>query len=174
VTGLDDWPPATALQSERLILEPLRLEHADEMAPLLDDPRLHEFTGGEPRSLTELRAAYRRRIGAGTVDGQRWCNWVVRCRASGRAVGCMQATITREPERFVAEVAWVVGCEHQGRGHAREAAGQVAAWLREQGAHALIADIHARNEPSMAVARSLGLAPTGEVPRDEREVRWRG
>ena len=36
------------LESERLVLEPLRVEHAEELAPLLDDPRLHEFIGGDP------------------------------------------------------------------------------------------------------------------------------
>jgi RimJ/RimL family protein N-acetyltransferase len=46
--ALDDWPLAMILRTERLSLEPLRLDHADEMAPLLDDPRLFAFTGGSP------------------------------------------------------------------------------------------------------------------------------
>jgi hypothetical protein len=46
---VDDWPLAPVLSTERLLLEPLRVEHAEEMAPLLDDRRLHAFTGGEFR-----------------------------------------------------------------------------------------------------------------------------
>jgi hypothetical protein len=33
-------------RTERLDLEPLTVAHAAELAPLLDDIRLHEFTGG--------------------------------------------------------------------------------------------------------------------------------
>jgi hypothetical protein len=36
--------------AERLDLEPLAVAHAAELAPLLDDPSLHEFTGGAPLS----------------------------------------------------------------------------------------------------------------------------
>ena len=35
-------------RTERLDLEPLVAEHAAELAPLLDDAALHEFTGGAP------------------------------------------------------------------------------------------------------------------------------
>ena len=35
-------------RTERLDLEPLAVAHAAELAPLLDDPRLHEFSGGAP------------------------------------------------------------------------------------------------------------------------------
>jgi hypothetical protein len=44
---LDDWLPVAPLASERLRLEPLRVEHAAEMAGLLDDPQLHTFIGGQ-------------------------------------------------------------------------------------------------------------------------------
>jgi RimJ/RimL family protein N-acetyltransferase len=43
------------LESERLVLEPLRVVHVDELAPLLDDPDLHEYIGGEPPTRDELR-----------------------------------------------------------------------------------------------------------------------
>jgi hypothetical protein len=46
----------------RLVLEPLRLEHADEMAPLLDDSRLHTLTGGRPATLDELRETYAQQV----------------------------------------------------------------------------------------------------------------
>ena len=56
--GVGDWAEAQPLLSERLALGPLRVEHADEMAPLLDDPALHTFIGGKPASLQELRTRY--------------------------------------------------------------------------------------------------------------------
>jgi hypothetical protein len=42
------WPTG------RLDLEPLAVAHAAELAPLLDDAALHEFTGGTPLSAAAL------------------------------------------------------------------------------------------------------------------------
>jgi len=48
------WP------TERLDLEPLAVAHAAELAPLLDNAALHEFTGGAPLSAAALAARYAR------------------------------------------------------------------------------------------------------------------
>ncbi len=37
---------AQPFATRRLLLEPLRPDHADKMAPLLDDVALHTFIGG--------------------------------------------------------------------------------------------------------------------------------
>ena len=93
------------------------MEHAQELAPLLDDPGLYVFTGGEPASLPELRERYRRQAVGCSPDGsQRWLNWVVRRREDGRAVGTVQSTVTVEGAVLVAELAWVVATPHQGHG----------------------------------------------------------
>ena len=90
-----DAEPA-ALCSERLILEPLRAGHAVEMAPLLADPQLYAFTGGEPPTLHELRARYERQAAGRSPDGvERWFNWIVRRHDDGAAVGYVQATVPR-------------------------------------------------------------------------------
>jgi len=159
------------LQTERLSLEPLRVEHADEMLAVLDDARLYTFTGGDPPTLDELRASYERRVAAGIVDGARWANWVVRERSSGSPAGGMQATIRCGDGGLVAELAWILGVEHQGRGYAREAAAAMGEWLREQGVGELGAIIHPRHDASMALARALGLRQTAEEVRGE--LVWR-
>ncbi len=91
---------------------------------------------------------------------------MLRERDTGDAVGTLQATVTEG----VAELAWVVGSAHQGRGIATEAAGLVASWLREQGVGHLRAHIHPDHEASIAVARSIGLQPTQVIV--DGEVRW--
>ena len=81
-------------RTERLDLEPLAVAHAAELAPLLDDPRLHEFTGGEPVSAAVLADRYQRLEQRRSPGGdQGWGNWVMRVRATGRAVGTVQATL---------------------------------------------------------------------------------
>ncbi|HEU5485252.1 MAG TPA: GNAT family N-acetyltransferase [Microlunatus sp.] len=164
------------LDGSSLILEPLRVEHAVEMAPVLDDPALHTFTGGSPASLEELAGRYARwAIGRSPDGSQQWLNWIVRRRDTGLAVGTVQATVTTAIEdasqcQRVGEVAWVIAREHQHRGHAREAAHAMAGWLRAHGVDVLIAHIHPDHSASAHVARALGLAPTGDVV--DGEIRW--
>ncbi len=174
MASIDGFPQAPALQTQRLTLEPLWLDHAEEMAPLLADPRLHEFTGGEPPTLEYLRESYRTRLSAGTAGGRRWCNWVLRHRESGVVVGGVQAEVTQGDDGFVGEIAWIVGYEHQRRGYAREAAEAMLAWLRAVGVAHVIGDIHERNAPSNELARAMGLAPTNEPAEHDGDVRWRG
>jgi RimJ/RimL family protein N-acetyltransferase len=47
----------------------------------------------------------------------------------------------------------------------------MAAWLREQGARSLFAEIHPEHEASMNVARHLGLKPGDEI-LESGEIRW--
>jgi RimJ/RimL family protein N-acetyltransferase len=159
---------ATRLESERLIIDPLRIEDAEELAPLLGDPALYAFTGGGPPGTTELRERFARQVGGASPDGRDlWLNWVVRERASGRAVGMLQATVK---PRMIAEMAWVIGTEHQGYGFAREGALVLAGWLRAAGVLRLRAHIRAGHRASEAVASAIGLAPTGTLV--DGEVRW--
>src|SRR6184192_1521421 len=127
------WPVAQQLTTERLVLEPLRVEHAGEMVAVLADPVLYEFIGGEPPSEADLTARYRRQR---THDG--WVNWVMRSRSSGEAVGTVEATLRDD----VAELAWVVSSRHQGSGYATEATAAAIAWLRENGIERFEAHVH--------------------------------
>ena len=167
---LSEASGAPALVTARLRLEPLRVGHAEELAPVLDDLRLHEFIGGRPLGLEELRARYERQVVGRSADGQeRWLNWVVREHASGLAVGQMQATVTPgSPAQ--AQLAWTIAIAFQNRAYAREAAAAVAGWLTDQGVGELIAHIRPDHVASSRVADSLGLRPTEELV--EGEVRW--
>ena len=74
-------PSGETLVGPRILLEPLRTDHADEMAALLDDPALYAYIGGGPASVSELRARYARQVaGPGPDGGEVWLNWVVRRR----------------------------------------------------------------------------------------------
>lgn len=168
VQGFPEGPPLVGL---RLDLEPLRVAHAEEMAPLLDDPRLHAFTGGEPATLPSLHERYRRLVGGQSPEGsQRWLNWVVRRRGDGRAVGTVQATVIQQDHVLTAEVAWVVTSAHQGQGYAQEAAQVLVAWLREQGVETVMTHVHPDHHASQAVARAIGL--TAMATLVDGEVRW--
>jgi RimJ/RimL family protein N-acetyltransferase len=86
--------PEETIGTERLVLMPLRVDDADELAGVPGDPRLHRFIGGGPDTPEELRARYAAMLaGPGRAD-EVWCNWVVRRREDGQAVGTVQATLT--------------------------------------------------------------------------------
>ena len=159
--------------TDRLELEPLAVAHAAELAPLLDDPRLHELTGGAPVSAAVLADRYQRLERRRSPEGdQGWGNWVMRVRATGRAVGTVQATLPADgPAAGPAEVAWVVAREAQGRGYAKEAARSLVALLQAAG-WTVVAHIHPGHLASQGVARAAGLSPTGDV--HDGEVRWVG
>ena len=159
----------TTIRTDRLLLAALVPDDVGALFPMLDDPSLHTFTGGAPRSHEEL-SRWVDLVAAGrSPDGtQRWCNWVVRRLDDGAAVGTVQATIVGEE----ASVAWVIGAPFQGHGYAKEAAAAMASWLRtDAGVIRLRADIHPGHAASQAVARSLGLEPTQEIV--DGEAIWR-
>lgn len=170
-----EWPAAEVIETARLTLEPLRVEHAAEMAPALDDVALHRFTGGRPASVEQLWQRYRQQAAGRSPDGtEGWLNWVVRHRASGAPIGTVQATVSpagdRAGDRPQAQLAWVIATAHQGQGYAGEAAAGMADWLRGRGVRRLLAHVHPEHRASERVAERLGLVPTDvEV---EGETRW--
>ncbi|MEU1492165.1 GNAT family N-acetyltransferase [Streptomyces sp. NPDC005776] len=152
----------------RLDAEPLRVAYAEEMATVLADPALHTFTGGAPESARELRARYERQTAGSPDPGELWWNWVLRVRDEDRLAGYVQATVSGTQ----AEIAWVIGAEWQGRGHAKEAVEGLVAHLFGGGAvRTVVAHIHPGHGASAAVAEAAGLVRTGAW--EDGEERWR-
>ena len=157
------------ITSERLELVPLEVEHAAEMVGLLGDERLHEFIGGKPLRLDELRERYARQVAGSGNSDEVWLNWIVRRRVDSQPVGSVQATLTDGGR--TAHVAWVIGVDWQRRGFGSEAAGALVGWLQRKGAQDIRALIHPDHRASAAVATRAGLEPTGEEV--EGEQIWR-
>lgn len=163
--------PNEGWRTGRLSMEPVTAAHAAELAPVLDDPGLHEFIGGEPRSAAELRARYERLTTRASADGTEiWAHWVIRVSATGAAIGTVEATLPAAgPATGPAEVAWVLGRIGQGQGYAAEAAASLVERLRAAG-WTVIAHVHPGHLASQRVAGRAGLAPTGQVV--DGEIRW--
>jgi RimJ/RimL family protein N-acetyltransferase len=158
------------IHTNRLVLLPLLVEHAEEMAAALADPDLHTFIGGAPADLPTLRARYARLVAGSPDPATSWYNWVIQLRDESCLVGTVQATVTGPAHERVAEIAWVVGTPWQGRGIATEATRGLVAWLEQQPVHAVIAHIHPDHRASAAVATAAGLTPTSV--EHEGEIRW--
>lgn len=161
-------PLRVTLDGDGLRLEPLRTDHAAEMAVVLADPVLYEVIGGEPPTVDALRERYTRQLRGPDDPDEEWHTWVVREGEDGPLVGFVQATLTGAGS--TAELAWVVGTPWQGRGVAHRAAALVLDEVLRRGARTVIAHVLPGHVPSERVAAALGLAPTPvEV---DGEVRW--
>lgn len=139
------------------------------MTEVLRDPRLYEYTGGEPPTLEQLRRQYATQARGGSADGtKRWINAIIEVDA--RPVGYVQATVPANGEPT--EIAWVVGQPWQGRGYAKAAAQQLCQQLERDGIATVVAHIHPHHVASQRIAEALGLHPTDTVV--DGEVRWIG
>ena len=156
------------IESPRLRLVPLTRADAGELFPVLDDPRLHRYTGGEPLDQPALTERFARLEQGAPGDGcEIWANWVVRLRDAGTAIGFVQASVGAERTTM----AWVIGHAWQGAGYASEAARAMTSWLRSAGVSSVQAHIHPENAPSARVAASAGLRSTGALGADG-ELIW--
>lgn len=67
------------LATERLILEPLEIAHAEKLYVGLADPTLYRFVPGDPLSLDEVTERYQRILRSPRDNNiELWRNWAVR------------------------------------------------------------------------------------------------
>ena len=158
------------IETARLVLEPLRIEHAEPMALVLADPQLHTFIGGAPETAPQLRSRYARMLAGPSDPAESWCNWMIRLRENDQLTGTVQATVRPDADGLQAEIAWVIGTAWQRRGIATEAARALVDWLARDPIHSVIAHIHPDHHASAAVATAAGLTPTTEL--HDGEIRW--
>ncbi|MEL6890847.1 MAG: GNAT family N-acetyltransferase [Actinomycetota bacterium] len=149
-----------------VVLEALRVEHADEMLSVLADPALYEFTGGEPPNRAALAARYEAQVRGSGRPGERWCNWIIRRVDTGEAAGFVQATVIDG----VADLAWLAGLHHQRRGIAVQAVKAMIDELASSGVTQFTAHVRPGHHRSQRVASAAGLRPTGELDDDGEEV----
>jgi RimJ/RimL family protein N-acetyltransferase len=161
---------AESIETARLVLEPLRIEHAEPMALVLADPQLHTFIGGAPATAPQLRSRYTRMLAGSSDPAESWCNWMIRLRENHQLTGTVQATVSPDADGLHAEIAWLIGTAWQRRGIATEATRALVDWLTRQPIHAVIAHIHPGHHASAAVATAAGLTPTAEL--HDGEIRW--
>jgi RimJ/RimL family protein N-acetyltransferase len=150
------------LHAGELVLEPQAAAHAPAMFAVLSDPALYEFENEPPESEAWLAERFRRLESRRSPDGRElWLNWVVRMPA-GEPAGYVQATV-RPGE--IAQVAYVFGSRHWGRGHATASVRAMLAEVRrEHGVAEFFATLKRANERSRRLLERLGFAPVDGAP----------
>jgi len=172
IDPVDGLPRADDIETERLRLTRLLPEDADALFPVLDDERLHAFTGGRPDTIEELRARVAAWATERSPDRRKaWLNWLVRSADDRRVVGTAQAAVERDNGGLRASVAWTIGSAEQRRGVGSEAARAIVGWLVGEGVSTVEAYVHPEHVASAGVARNAGLIATDEIA--DGEVVWR-
>jgi RimJ/RimL family protein N-acetyltransferase len=106
------------LRTDELTIEPQTAHHAEAMFRLLSDPAIYEFEDEPPESLDWLRRRFRSlEVRLSPEGDERWLNWVIRLPA-GNLAGYVQASVLSDG---TADVAYVLGSDHWGKGYARRA-----------------------------------------------------
>lgn len=154
------------ITTERLTLRPLTVACAVEMVHVLADDELYSFTGGQPPTLPELTSRYESQVAGSGDEREVWFNWIVRRSSDDVAVGFVQTDLIDG----VAELAWLLGVQFQGRGYASEAADALRRHFLEMGALRVTAHIHPDHVASGRVATKIGLTRTTEVDADGESI----
>ncbi|HWT06183.1 MAG TPA: GNAT family N-acetyltransferase [Xanthomonadales bacterium] len=162
------------LDTERLLLEPIRADHADGMFEGLREPSLYAYQTDEPpRDVASLRERYAR-LGSGhsTDELAHWLNWILVRRDDGATAGYVQATVDKD--RSSAKIGYLVLPAQQRRGFGAEAVGAMVRHLLAAGVGRLHAVVDARNAASIALIERQGFTRTRTRRSDDviGGVRW--
>jgi RimJ/RimL family protein N-acetyltransferase len=166
-------PADERIQTARLVLVPVAVEDADELAQVFADEHLYRFTDGRPGTVESVRTSFALLAANRATDPMAQLNWAVRRLEDRRAVGMLQAVFGDGGR--AAEIAWLMGVPWQGQGLASEAARAVVAWLEARGVEQITAWIRPDHHASEAVATRAGLMVTSVVRSTEQHTErlWR-
>jgi [ribosomal protein S5]-alanine N-acetyltransferase len=145
----------TTLETERLLLEPLRECHAKYLFTLLADPQIYAFIPQDPpESLAELQTRYKRLETRHSPEGDEvWLNWVIYLKTEKQYAGIVQATLGEEK---IGYLAYQLSPKFWGFGYATEACQQVIKTLfTEYPVTEVIADVDTRNVASYKLLERL-------------------
>ena len=102
------------------MIEPLSLDHVEELFAALNDPAVGRYmSGADVTTVDALHVRVGRQVAGCPPERspERWWNWVVRLHDTGEVIGRLEATSYGD----WAEIAYVFGPRWGGRGLATEA-----------------------------------------------------
>jgi ribosomal-protein-alanine N-acetyltransferase len=143
------------LETDRLILEPLRRDHARHLFPVLSDTRIYTFIPQDPPSSVHvLETRYRQLESRRSPAGDEyWLNWAILLKQRERYVGTIQATV--RPDRS-ALLAYELSTDFWGQGLATEACSRVIECLfSDYDVEEVLAEVDTRNAASIKLLERL-------------------
>jgi ribosomal-protein-alanine N-acetyltransferase len=150
------------LETDRLILEPLRREHARRLFHALSDTRIYIFIPQDPpASLLALENRYRHLESRKSPSGdEAWLNWAIRLKQEGEYIGTVQATVHRDQSSLLA---YELSTDFWGNGYATESCARVIESLfTDYDVMEIIAEVDTRNAASCRLLERLSFERVSE------------
>jgi ribosomal-protein-alanine N-acetyltransferase len=149
--------PEEAIQSDRFVLEPLLVGHADLLFDDLLHPRLYDYVPSDPPASREaLRLTYERWVRRRSADGAEvWYNYALKALRGAVYVGTLQATLRPEGDSLIA---YQVFPRFWRTGIATEGVSAMMHALAAGGVTRFVAQVDTRNVASQRLLASLGFA----------------
>lgn len=149
--------PEMVLQTQRLVLEPLKQYHAALLYPILQDAQIYDYIPQDPpASLKALEQHYQkleRRLSP--TGDEAWLNWAVRPKSSEQFVGRVEASVS---SNRIASFAYVFGFRFWNNGYATEACQKVLQVLFDDyEIIEFIAQVDTRNQASIQLLERLNF-----------------
>jgi RimJ/RimL family protein N-acetyltransferase len=145
------------LETDRLILEPLRRRHAQHLFPALSDTRIYTFIPQDPpTSLLALENRYQQLESRKSPAGdETWLNWAIRLKQPDKYIGTVQATILSDHSSLLA---YELSTDFQGNGYATESCARVIESLfADYETVEIVAEVDTRNAASCRLLERLSF-----------------
>jgi [ribosomal protein S5]-alanine N-acetyltransferase len=145
------------LNTPRLFLEPLIINHAEALYKQLLDEKLYKFIPQEPPvSLQALQKRYGALSSRISPDEREiWLNWVMRIRETNIYVGTLEATVYSD---FTAKIAYMVFSQFWQQKFAKEGCECMLNYLSKNfSIKRVVIEMDTRNIASIRLAKSLGF-----------------
>lgn len=141
-------------ESERLRFRPLGPEDAPMLFEAYRDPEVMRYWSSGPHATLDDTQAYLQ-----PEEGTKWRGWAAVRKDDGEVIGTVGAG---ERRPGVAEIGYMLGRRHWGRGYAREAVARVLDLLfLEEGYRRVYADTDPENGASNRLLEALGFRREG-------------
>ena len=156
----DDTLPT--LGADRLSLRHLTAADADDIFAIFSDPEVMRYWSAVPMGTIEEATAYIAHIHY-SLRRRELFQWGISLTGSGRIIGtCTLLSVSAPHQR--AEIGFAMGCDHWGRGLAREAVTTVITFAFDRlSLHRLEADVDPRNDRSLRLLERLGFSREGSL-----------
>ena len=145
------------LETDRLILEPLRRRHAQHLFPALSDTRIYTFIPQDPpTSLLALENRYQQLESRKSPTGdETWLNWAIRLKQPHNYIGTVQATVLQDHSSLLA---YELSTDFQGNGYATESCARVIESLfADYETVEIVAEVDTRNAASCRLLERLSF-----------------
>ena len=116
--------PEKVLQTQRLLLEPLKQHHAALLYSVLQDPQIYCYIPQDPSASLEMLQQHYQKLERrlSPTNEEAWLNWAVRLKLSEQFIGRVEASVS---SNRISDFAYVFGSQFWNNGYATEACQQV-------------------------------------------------